>query len=187
MFQISPDDEPDAPVGTPATRQSIAIHWNWTTEMTREEIARALGVTSRTVTEYLSSGPNQEVKELMNDVESEVRLVAVAELKSQLQAAGEKARSAEKPVKMYADESGDIIVRDVYDDETGEVVKRYPVPRDFELLPDEEARHYARRESREILDQLVDITGAGEAETIEGDFTFNIEREVTDHVNDNDQ
>lgn len=166
MFGVSIDDEPDAPVGTPATRRTIAIHWNWTTEYTNEEIATALGVSERTIEKYLADGPNQEVQDLMDGVESEVRMVAVAELKEQLKTAGDRARSAEKPVKVYPDEHGDIFVQDARD-EHGRLVDRYAIPDDVEMMPDEEARYYARDEVREILDKLIDITGAGEPDQVE--------------------
>lgn len=164
MWNVSIDDRPDAPVGTPATRRTIAIHWEWTTEYSREEMAAALGVTEKTVERYLSQGPNDEVREQMADVESEVRLAAVAELKSQLKAAGHRSRTAEKPVTIYETADGDIEVRDVHDDETGELLAKKPVPQDMQLLPDEQARFYSRDEAREIIEQLVDITGAGEPE-----------------------
>lgn len=167
MFGISIDDSPDAPVGSPATRRAVAIHWNWTTEYTPAEIADALGVTERTVEKYLASGPNQEVREQMTRVEKEVRLVAVAELRDQLQRAGSRSRTAEKPVKVWQDRDGHVRVRDVRDEETGELVTRKPIPHDIELGPDEQARYYAREEVRDILEQLVDITGVGEPDELD--------------------
>ena len=165
MYGISLDDDPDAPVGTPATRRAVAIHWNWTTKYTTEEIASALGVTPQTVRRYVTEGPGEEVRNVIKDVEAEVRLIAVQELKEQLRVAGDRARSAEKPVKIY--ETGDgVEVKDITNDE-GEVIKRVPVVQDYQLLPDEEARYYARSEAREILDQLADLVGAGEPEQVE--------------------
>lgn len=181
MYGVSIDDRPDAPVGTPATRRTIAIHWEWTTEYSREEMAAALGVTKQTVENYLAQGPNDAVKEQMADVESEVRLAAVAELKSQLKAAGHRSRTAEKPVTIYETDDGDIEVRDVHDDETGELLAKKPVPQDMQLLPDEQARFYSRDEAREIIEQLVDITGAGEPDEqrvdmeMHGEVTHSVE------------
>lgn len=166
MYGVSIDDRPDAPVGSPATRRAIAIHWNWTTEYTADEIAAALGVTQRTVEKYLAEGPTAEVRDKMGDVEAEVRLVAVAELKEQLRAAGARSRTAEKPVKIYETDDGDVEVKDITNEE-GEVVKRVPVVQDYELLPDAEARYYGRQEAREILDQLVDLVGAAEPDQVE--------------------
>jgi len=164
MHGVSIEDSPDAPVGTPATRRTIAIHWNWTTEYSRTEIADALGVTEGTIKRYLMDGPNQEVRELMDNAEAEVRLVAVAELKEQLQTAGARSRTAEKPVKVYENEHGDVEVIDV-DLESGET-KKIPKAQDIQLLPDEQARYYARDEVRKILEQLVDLVGAGEPDQV---------------------
>lgn len=166
MYGVSIDDRPDAPVGTPATRRIIAIHWEWTTEYSREEMAAALGVTPQTIRKYVNDGPTEAVEEQIADVESKVRMVAVAELKEQLKAAGHRARSAATPTEVWQGEDGDIHVRDVTD-EDGEVVKRVPVPEDYDLMPDEEARYYARAEVRDILDQLTNLTGAGEPDQVE--------------------
>lgn len=162
MFGISIDDNPDGPVGTTATRRAVAIHWNWTTEYTTEEIASALGVTTRTVKNYLSEGPSDAVKTAMDNVEAEVRMVAVAELKDQLQRAGHRSRTAEAPVKVWPDD-GHLNVVDVTND-MGQIMKRYPLPDGFTMGADDEARFYARQEVRDILDQLVEITGAAEPE-----------------------
>lgn len=185
MFGVSIDDNPDGPVGTPATRRAIAIHWNWTTDYSTEEIASALGVTARTVEKYLASKPNEEVREQMEGIESEARLVAVAELKSQLQRAGHASRTAEKPVKVWQDEDGHLNVRDVHDEETGELITKEPVPFDVEMGPDETARYFRREEVREILDRLVDLVGAGEPERYElehsGEVSGEFEVNITHH------
>jgi predicted transcriptional regulator len=162
MFGISIDDNPDAPVGTPATRRTVALHWDWTTEYSHEEIASALGVTRVTVERYHEDGPTEAVQEKMDGVESEVRLAAVSELKEQMRRAGSKSKTAEKPVKIYRNDDGEVEVRNIHDDETGELVTKKPVPQDIEILPDQEARYYARAEVREIIDQLVELVGAAE-------------------------
>lgn len=167
MYGISIDDSPDGPVGTRAMRRTIAIHWEWTTEYTKQEMADALGVSPKTIHRYLNSGPNEEVKELMADVENEVRMVAVAELKEQLQSAGHRSRTAETPVKVWTDDSGDLLVKDERHPETGELTGKYPVPNGMEMGANEEARYYARAEVRDILDQLLDITGAREPDQVE--------------------
>jgi len=164
MYGVSIDDDPDAPVGTPATRRTIAIHWNWTTEYTREEMANALGVTPQTIRAYIREGPTGAVKDKVADLESEVRTIAVMELRQQLKEAGHRARTAETPVKVWADDSGNLRVEDKVDEETGRVVGKYPVPADMELGADEQARYYARGEIREILEQLTDLVGAAEPE-----------------------
>jgi predicted transcriptional regulator len=162
MYGITLDDSPDRPIGTPAVRRTKAIHWNWTTDATHAEIADALGVTPETIRNYLNDGPTDAVREQMERVESEVRTIAVEELKSQLQAAGHRAKTAEQPVKVWTDGAGNLCVKDKRDPETGELLDKYPVPDDIELGIDEEARYYARAEVREILEQLVELTGAAE-------------------------
>lgn len=166
MFGFDLSDSPEHPVGTSTTRRACAIHWNWTTEATEEEIGDALGVTARTVRNYLNEGPTDEVREQMDGVEAEVRMIAVAELREQLRAAGDRARSAEKPVKVWTGPDGTLRVNDKVNPETGELTGKYPVPYDMEVGADEQARYYAREEVRDILDQLVDLTGAGEPEEL---------------------
>lgn len=177
MQGISIDDRPDAPVGTPAFRRTVAIHWEWTTQYSCEEIAKALGVTERTIRGYISDGPTDEVRDKMDGVESEVRMIAVAELKEQLKAAGHRSRTAEKPVKVWP-EDGDIQVSDIRPSEDAPVVERIPIPDDYDLMPNEEVRYYARDEVRDILEQLTDLVGAGEPKQIE--HSGSIEREFTD-------
>lgn len=171
MFGIDIEDSPDAPVGTPELRRTIAIKWNWTTEYTQAEIADALGVTEKTIRRYLSDGPTDDVKRMMDGVEAEVRMVAVAELRDQLQAAGHRSQTAETPVKVWTDKHGDLMVKDKRNPETGELMGKFPVPQDMELGPDREARFYARKEVREILEQLTELVGAAEAEEVEVSLT----------------
>jgi len=167
MYGVNIDDNPDAPVGSPATRRTIAIHWNWTTSYSDAEIASALGVTEHTVKRYYREGPTEEVQAQMDNVESEVRLVAINELREQLKAAGHRSRTAETPVEVWTDDNGHLQVNDKREPETGELTGRYPVPADIDLGPDEEARYYARAEVREILEQLTDLVGAAEPEEVE--------------------
>ena len=184
MNGVSIDDDPDSPVGSKAFRRSIAIKWRWTTEYTIEEIASALGVRPRTIRSYLAEEPNEEVRQAMKVNEGLIRDIAVSELKEQLRAAGHRARTAEAPVKVWTDGDGDLRVRDVRDKETGEVVKRVPIPDDMELGVDAEARYYARAEVRDILDQLTDLVGAKEPEEVKVDHSgslFNLPDEVTDN------
>lgn len=169
MYGISLDNDADRPVGTPAVRRSKAIHWNWTTDATQAEIASALGVTERTVRDYLNDGPTEDVKRLMDDVEAEVRMVAVAELREQLKAAGSRSKTAEKPVKVYENDDGELEVIDFETEEGFE--KKIPKVQDLQLLPDEQARYYSRQEVREILDQLTSLVGADEPEQHEVTLT----------------
>jgi predicted transcriptional regulator len=184
MYGVSIDDNPDAPVGTPAMRRTIAIHWEWTTEYSREEMASALGVTKSTINRYVREGPTDEVQAKIEDLEAEVRAVAVAELKQQLKAAGHRSRTAKKTVKIYKNDEKKIEVRDVRDDDTGELITKKPIPQDVKLLPDEEARYYGRLEAREIIEQLTELTGAGEPDQVEvagkggGPVQFEVTRKV---------
>lgn len=164
MYGVSIDDRPDSPVGSPATRRTIAIHWEWTTEYSREEMAKALGVKKSTVDRYIREGPTEDVQRMMDGVESEVRMVAVAELKDQLKRAGDRSRTAEKPVKVWTDDDGTLQVNDNHDEDTGELTGRYPVPDDMEMGPDHTARFFRREEVREILQQLTELVGAAEPE-----------------------
>lgn len=166
MHGITIDDRPDSPVGTKQLRRAVAIHWNWTTEYSTKEIAQALGVRPQTIREYLSEGPSDEVRQMMDVAESEVRMIAVQELRHQLKAAGHRSRTAETPTEIWQDSNGDVRVKDVTDDD-GELVKKVPVPQDIDLLPNEEARYYARAEVRDILDQLTNLLGVGEPEQVE--------------------
>jgi len=166
MNGIDLSDDPDAPVGTTAVRRAKAIHWNWTTEASNAEIASALGVSESTVRRYLNERPTDAVKEQMEGVEAEVRMIAVAELREQLRAAGDRARSAEKPVKVWTDANGNLTVKDKREPETGELLDKYAVPHGIELGANEDARYYARAEVRDILDQLTALTGAAEPEEL---------------------
>lgn len=189
MYGVSIDDRPDAPVGSPAMRRTIAIHWEWTTEYTREEVAKALGVKKSTVDRYIRNGPTDEVQRMMDGVESEVRMVAVAELKDQLQRAGDRSRTAEKPVKVWTDEDGNLEVKDKRHPETGEVTGKYPVPDDMEIGADTTARYYRREEVRMILEQLTELTGAAEPEQHEvtGEGGGPLEVKITNTVIETDE
>lgn len=152
------------PKGTKNWRVQQAIHRFYTSGETRHEIAEDLDVHPGTVTNYINSGPDQEVvNEMMRKARDETRVIAVNELKRQLMEAGERSRSAKKPIKVWQDEHGNVNVRDVRND-SGQLVDREPVPFDVEILPDEDARYISRREVREILDRLVKLTGAQEPE-----------------------
>jgi len=184
MHDISIDDDPDHPVGTKPFRRAVAIKWRWTTEYTTEQIASALGVRPRTIRNYLSEEPTDEVREAMDANEGVIRDIAVAELKEQLRAAGHRSRTAETPVEVWTDADGDLRVNDKVNPETGELTGKYPVPADMELAADEQARYYARAEVREILDQLTDLVGAKEPEEHKVEHSgslFDLPAEVTDH------
>lgn len=160
------DDAPKRAVGTKQHRVNRAIHLHFTTELTDAEIGEKLGVTERTVKNYVAEPPADEVRETLRNQATQVRMAAFAELKRQLRAAGQRSRGAETPVKVWEGDDGALNVKDIEDDE-GTVVKRVPLPADLVMGPDEEARFYARREAREVLEMLVDLVGAAEPEQIE--------------------
>lgn len=173
MIGFNIDDSPDKPVGSPDMRRTVAIHWWWTTEYDREEIADALGVRKQTISRYLNSEPGKEVEEQLADIKAEVRLVAIEELKDQLRRAGHESKTAETPVAVWTNENGDLLVQDQVDDD-GNVVDRFPVPNTFDMGDDKKARYYRREEVREILDQLCDLVGAKEPDELK------VEHEVAD-------
>lgn len=158
------------PVGTKQWRVTCAIHDHFLTDKDWSEIAEPLGVSERTARSYVHEPPGEEVREILSDQAATVRIASVEELKEQLREAGERKRTAEKPIEVW-EEDGYLHVADQRDPETGELVDRYPIPADYELGADEEIRYYARTEIREIIELLTDITGASEPDTIrlEGD------------------
>lgn len=160
------DDAPKRAVGTKQHRVNRAIHLHFTTELTDAEIGEKLGVTERTVKNYVAEPPADEVRETLRNQATQVRMAAFAELKRQLRAAGHRSRSAETPVKVWEGDDGGLRVRDITDD-SGGIVERVPIPADIVVGPDEEARFYARAEARDVLDMLIDLVGAAEPEQIE--------------------
>ena len=155
---------PDHPVGTKQYRVTKAIHWHYCTELSHEEMADRLGVREETVSRYINEPPSEAVEQQLEEQQREVRLVAYEELKHQLRAAGDLSRTAEKPVKVWQDDDGHLQVRDIHDEDTGDLISKKPVPVDVEMGPDETARYFRREEVREILDRLVDLVGAAEPE-----------------------
>lgn len=151
-------------VGTRKHRVRKALYYYWTRDLTKEEIGDRLGVSTTTVDTYLHESPQSEaVREQLDNLETKVRYVAVEQLREQLKAAGSRAESAEKPVKIWEDDDGNLIVRDKKDD-AGNTVDKFPVPAGMEMAPDQEQRFYGRSEAREILDLLTDIVGGKAAE-----------------------
>lgn len=173
-------DNPKRAKGTKAWRVNQAIHRHFTTTDSYEEIADDLGVSPETIKGYISEPPAQEVRQVLETQQVQVRMAAFSELKRQLREAGQRSRTAEKPVKVWTDDDGHLVVRDVRDGEKGQIVKKYPLPETFEMGPDHETRFYAREEAREILEQLVDLVGAGEPEQIE--FSGEVERGASDEL-----
>jgi hypothetical protein len=115
----------------------------------------------------------------LESVETEVRYIAARKLRDQLQAAGERAASAETPVKVWRGDDGTLLVKDKRDPETGELTSRYPVPAGFEMGVDEQARYFGRTDVREILDLLTDIVGAKAADRQEIELSGEVETDFS--------
>lgn len=158
-------DTPKRAKGSKQWRVNRAIHLWFTTDMTQAEIGDELGVSQQTVNEYIHSPPAEEVKETLETQATQVRLMAFEELRRHLREAGARSRTAKKPVKVYENDDGELEVQDI-ELESGQV-KKIPVVQDLELLPDQEARYYARQEIRDALEMLIDLVGAGEPDELE--------------------
>jgi len=153
--------------GTRKWRINRAVHLWMTTNMTQTEIGDELGVSRETVNRYIHDPPADEVRETLTEQARQVRLSAFQELQRQLREAGERSRSAEKPVKVWTDDDGDLTVKDKRDPETGEKLGVFPLPDDMEMGADEQARYYSRGEIRDILEMLIDLVGAAEPDEVE--------------------
>lgn len=158
-------DSPKRAKGTKQWRVNKAIQLWFTSDLTQEEIGDRLGVSRQTINDYIHSPPAREVQETLETQATQVRLMAFEELRRHLREAGARSRTAKKPVKVYENDDGELEVQDV--ELEGGQVKKFPVVQDIELLPDQEARFYARKEIREALEMLIDLVGAGEPEEIE--------------------
>lgn len=163
-------------------RVQKALYWYWTKDLTLEEIGEKLGVAESTAHEYVQEAPTSPaVQEAVDDLEIQVRYVAAEKLREQLQEAGVRAESAEKPVKVWADSNGELNVKDERND-AGELTGRYVVPESFEMGADETGRFYGRSEVREILDLLTDIVGAKAAERQKIEHSGNIDVDASHTV-----
>jgi predicted transcriptional regulator len=151
--------------GSKQWRVTQAIHYYFTTNMTMAEIGDELGVSKATVHNYVHEPPAEEVQQQLDNQATQVRLMAFEELRRHLREAGARSRTATKPVKVYENDDGELEVEDI--ELEGGQVKKIPVVQDIELLPDREARFYARKEIREALEMLIDLVGAGEPDQLE--------------------
>lgn len=151
---------------TPGQREAKAIHLWFTTDMSQSEIGDELGVTQGRISQIVNSEPSQEVQEFVDKQAAQVRVMALQELQRQLQEAGDRSRSAEKPVEVW-EEDGYLHVAEDRDPETGELVDKYPIPAGYELAADHDTRYYRREEIREILDQMAELVGAKEPQEVE--------------------
>ena len=164
-------------------RVTQAIHLYFTTDMTQEEIGDELGVARETVSRYIHEPPAEEVQEQLQNQARQVRMAAFEELRRHMREAGHRSRTAEKPVKVWTDEDGELQVETIRDDE-GNIVKRIPVPADIVMRPDEQTRFYARDEIREALEMLIDLVGAAEPERVEitGDVSHGMDSEELEEL-----
>lgn len=171
-------------------RVQKALYWYWTKDLTLVEIGEKLGVAESTAHEYVQEAPTSPaVQEAVDDLEIQVRYAAAEKLREQLKEAGVRAATAEKPVKVWTNDTGTLNVKDERN-EAGELTGRYVVPESFEMGADEQARFYGRSEVREILDLLTDIVGAKAAERHKHEHTGDgggpVEINITETVVESD-
>lgn len=166
------DALPDGPITSKKNRKRVAFNWYNRKGVPMSEIAQRLGVKERTVDSYVNHLTEEELQAMVQTT-AEARAVAASELQDQLREVGRKRRTTETDVKIYTDKHGDLVTEEFRDDNG---VKRViKVPQGIELQPDEEKRFYARKEIREILTMLLDLTGGWEPIEIETETTVNIE------------
>lgn len=178
-------DSPKRAKGSLQWRINRAIHLWFTSDMTQAEIGDELGVSRKTVNGYIHSPPAEEVQQQLQGQARQVRMAAFSELQRHMREAGQRSRSAEKPVKVWTDDDGTLRVMDIENDE-GDVVKKVPLPADMVMGADEEARFYARKEVREALDMMIDLVGAAEPERVEvsGEVSHGVDAEELGELKD---
>jgi len=153
------------PHGSQEYRARKAMEMKWTRDMTNKEIAEELGVRPTTVSNYLNDPP-EELKEPARKFRHEVVHATIAELRTQLSTAVERARTAETTEKVFeTDENGELVTERVFTDDGRSFMK--PKVTDMEFAPDHAVRAASRQEARQIIDMLWDLTGAGEPEEVE--------------------
>jgi len=146
--------------GSQLYRARKAMELKWTRDMTHEEIADELDVTRQTVSGYLNDPP-EELKEPAQHFKQELIHGTVELLREQLATARERAENAEKPSKVFAtDDNGDLRTKEIHLE--GGATKTVPVVEDMEMAPNHEVRSYARKEARQIIQMLWNLSGAEE-------------------------
>jgi len=147
--------------GSKVYRARKAIEWYWTEGLTQEEIGDRLGVNRSTVTRYIQDPP-EELKDAAESFKQSITTSTVDLLREQLAEATERARTAERPDKVFAtDANGDLVTEEVVVDEMGNT-ETVPVVEDMELAPNHKVRAAARMEARQIIEMLWDLTSAQE-------------------------
>jgi predicted transcriptional regulator len=145
-------------------RARKAMEWKWTRNMTNQEIADELGVTRKTVRKYLNDPP-EELKEPAQHFKRQLIEGTMQHLREQLAAATERARNAERTSKVFAtDEDGNLETERIHFEDGGS--KLIPKVEDYEFAPNHEVRAASRREAREIIQMLWNLTGAEEPDEL---------------------
>lgn len=154
--------------GPKQIRVTKALQWHYFSDKTQKEIADELGVSEQKVREYINETPTGlEVKEQLDRKEAEVRSSALDELREQSREASAAAREPDRIAPVWRNDDGDLEVRNVVDEETGEVVDLEPVKQDLEIVPDQKIRSFRRQEVREIIEAMSKLVGIEENYSIE--------------------
>ena len=170
--------------GSQLYRARKAMELKWTRDMTHEEIADELGVTRQTVSGYLNDPP-EELKEPAQHFKQELIHGTVELLREQLATARERAENAEKIDPVFeTDENGELKTETIeFEDGSQKVI---PLVDDKEFAPHHEVRSYARKEARQIIQMLWNLSGAEEPEQFEhsgpdgGPLNVTVERSAYD-------
>lgn len=134
-----------------------AVEWKFTRGWTNKRIADELGVTPKTVSQYLNDPPD-ELADPIEHFKDELAFSTFERLRSQLQEANRRARTAESPDKVFEfDEDGDLVTETIHFEGGGS--KLVPKVKGMEMTPDHKVRAAARREEREIIAMLWELAG----------------------------
>lgn len=148
-------------------RVSRAVYLSYVEDLDQNEIAERLDVSQTAVSNYLNDPELGELHEHIKEHAAYIRLSAVDVLKEQLTDALAREKAAEEVTEDWApDEEGRVETVDEVDDD-GRVTDRTPLPEGYVIEADEEVRAEARKETREILQDMLDIVEPGGDHTVE--------------------
>lgn len=169
-------------------RARKAIEYRFVRGWSNKEIAEELDVAETTVSEYVNDPP-EELQEPLEHLKEDLVLATTSRLREQLQQAEQRARTAEKPQKVFAtDDDGNLIADEIPLEDGGTTW----VPRvdGMELGPNHSVRAAARQEERQIIEMLWNLAGVEEPDKIEHSggiegSLFELPPEVTDNWEQN--
>lgn len=168
-------------------RARKAIEWKFIRGWTDQEIADELDVTRQTVNGYINDPP-KELEQPIEHLKEQLTLATVSRLRDQLKEAEHRARTAEKPQKVFAyDDDGNLIADEIELEDGGSMW----VPRveGMEMQPNHKARAAARQEERQIIEMLWSLAGVEEPEQHEIEHSGGVSVEsdvVTVHADGTD-